>query len=614
MEQIMKNTKDIPDKDHQNDAPTIDETMVEETQDNQKGAKNPSSSLQKYVTGIIIGIILMIVLGVGVGFGINLSKQNNNGTDGGNQNQDSTSTTTPFPTSSTKPTPASDSDKDVSDVSMSGISWLAKPEKIGQLDVFKTEASEDSYNFFIVDGAEFVKVAELEDGSELINAQFKLNAPGGSGPIRIIRTNDDRLSIVTSLLDVWMIAEIENQKLESVKTTVIALNELNPPDAFTIEGIKLNKGYGSGLTLADYDNKELLYTSPYGDIYTFYKNVLDSSQIYARSYLLKIADGTIIPYTAEEKVLADDQVPRVIWTDGRNQETAYTQALVPGCGTGMFGTVPLIKPESSILEGKIRVGSGPNGGEEIYQVMGKDSQLVKALHEVYKVGRDYEGGPEIITLEDFASKSNHFLWQDEQGDWQIYASNEFAPLAECGKPVVYLYPQEDVQVRVEVGASVRLSEPLYPQDGWLVDASPDGSISYQDRDYSSLYWEGKGDGTYPDLSDSGVVVSQKDLLPTLWSHLKDQGLNQKESADFMEFWESKLPKTPFVRLTWLGTREMDELAPLRITPKPNTVRRIFLEFEGLEKHFSLKPQNFSSFNRDGFTVVEWGGLLINQPK
>jgi hypothetical protein len=80
----------------------------------------------------------------------------------------------------------------------------------------------------------------------------------------------------------------------------------------------------------------------------------------------------------------------------------------------------------------------------------------------------------------------------------------------------------------------------------------------------------------------------------------------------MEFWTDLLPQDPYVRLTWLNTSEMDRLAPLSVSPAPDTSIRIFLEFEGYSTPVKLIPQNLKSVPRQGFTLVEWGGLLIRQ--
>ena len=72
---------------------------------------------------------------------------------------------------------------------------------------------------------------------------------------------------------------------------------------------------------------------------------------------------------------------------------------------------------------------------------------------------------------------------------------------------------------------------------------------------------------------------------------------------------TKLPDSKYVRLSWLTNKDMDKLAPLSISPKPQSVIRVFLDFSGLNAKSDLKPQVLPKFTRSGFTAVEWGGLL-----
>ena len=53
---------------------------------------------------------------------------------------------------------------------------------------------------------------------------------------------------------------------------------------------------------------------------------------------------------------------------------------------------------------------------------------------------------------------------------------------------------------------------------------------------------------------------------------------------------------------------LEKLAPLYISPLPDTRIRVFLDMEGLSSHVQLPAQRLSSVERQGFTVVEWGGL------
>ena len=66
------------------------------------------------------------------------------------------------------------------------------------------------------------------------------------------------------------------------------------------------------------------------------------------------------------------------------------------------------------------------------------------------------------------------------------------------KPVIYLYPEEETQVTVQLDYAGELTctYPTY-QDGWTVTASPDGTLTdNQGQTYNYLYWEGKDNVEY----------------------------------------------------------------------------------------------------------------------
>jgi hypothetical protein len=203
------------------------------------------------------------------------------------------------------------------------------------------------------------------------------------------------------------------------------------------------------------------------------------------------------------------------------------------------------------------------------------------------------------------------VYRDGLGDWILLQNPQYGVAGECGKPVIYLYPEKTTNVSLRVGAKVRISEPWYePAAGWEnVTAFSDGSLVYRGEKYESLYWEGLGYGEYPAVDGVGTVVRQKDLAATVKRQLLEQGLNEKEAGDFMEFWAERLPKAPYVKLTWLTTAEMNRLAPLYVSPRPQTVIRVFLDARGLQAPVDLTPQSFTAPERNGFTLVEWGGLL-----
>ena len=54
---------------------------------------------------------------------------------------------------------------------------------------------------------------------------------------------------------------------------------------------------------------------------------------------------------------------------------------------------------------------------------------------------------------------------------------------------------------------------------------------------------------------------------------------------------------------------IDKIAPLQISPEPDTVIRVLMDVKPLEKPVLVEEQKLKQTpQRKGFTVVEWGGL------
>jgi hypothetical protein len=87
------------------------------------------------------------------------------------------------------------------------------------------------------------------------------------------------------------------------------------------------------------------------------------------------------------------------------------------------------------------------------------------------------------------------------------------------------------------------------------------------------------------------------------------GLNEQESADFIEFWQPKLEVMPYAFVTFIDQPVFDQLAPLTVTPRPDKVIRVFMDYQPLNAPISVAPLTIKTPTREGFTVVEWGGAL-----
>ena len=56
--------------------------------------------------------------------------------------------------------------------------------------------------------------------------------------------------------------------------------------------------------------------------------------------------------------------------------------------------------------------------------------------------------------------------------------------------------------------------------------------------------------------------------------------------------------------------EINENLKLEITPEPETLIRINMEFKGLSKPIDVEEQKLEKVERKGYTVVEWGGTKL----
>ncbi|PKM76951.1 MAG: hypothetical protein CVU90_10115 [Firmicutes bacterium HGW-Firmicutes-15] len=180
-----------------------------------------------------------------------------------------------------------------------------------------------------------------------------------------------------------------------------------------------------------------------------------------------------------------------------------------------------------------------------------------------------------------------------------------------GKPVIYLYPmmQEVVSIKLNFSGQLTCTYPDY-KNGWNVIAAPDGTLTNLDdnKQYPYLFWEGVSNEAKWDLSQ-GFVVAGKDTKDFLQEKLAFLGLTPKEYNEFIVYWLPVMQNNKFNLVTFAG-REYEEIAPMQITPNPDSVLRVFMVFKSLDSFMEVQPQELKSFERKGFSVVEWGGTEL----
>ena len=181
----------------------------------------------------------------------------------------------------------------------------------------------------------------------------------------------------------------------------------------------------------------------------------------------------------------------------------------------------------------------------------------------------------------------------------------------CYKPVIYLYPEETIDISVQLNFKNSEFTTIYPKfnekNTWNVRAKPNGDILLNGRTYPYLFWEAK---TYnPQETNEGFIVTEENAEQFLEEKLELLGLNEKEKTDFITFWLPKLLKNK-ISLCSFQTKKFFDNFELNVTPKPDSMIRIFLTIKKLEKPINVKEQKLESVERKGFTVIEWGGSNI----
>lgn len=183
----------------------------------------------------------------------------------------------------------------------------------------------------------------------------------------------------------------------------------------------------------------------------------------------------------------------------------------------------------------------------------------------------------------------------------------------AAKPIIYIYPEEQTEVTVELGKKDNLTctYPIY-EDKWNVIAEPDGTLKDKEtgRTYYALYWEGVNSKKYNEKLEEGFIVKGEDTAKFLEEKLAILGLNEREEEEFIIYWLPQMQSNRYNYIRFQTMKEINENMPLNITPKPDTLIRIVMEWKGLNKPIEVKEQKLEQAERSGYTVVEWGGTEI----
>lgn len=319
------------------------------------------------------------------------------------------------------------------------------------------------------------------------------------------------------------------------------------------------------------------------------------------TFFTELPDGRLAFYDLRVVTWGDPTVPQmtsVDWDSGSDFPEGYLKAGIGGCGAMNPTNVQYDFDASGLKK------TGTLEGHPVYE------------YADYHNTADYSNWQfthqeNTPSYESFAAMHPSFFLKDGLGRWIKFTGATIIPPGECGKPVIYLYPTEttDLSVTLAPQGGFTKTEPAYG-NGWNVTASPNGRLvnKADGLTYPYLFWEGRG-GYYSSPTKYWVVANA-DVHAFLVSTLAKLGLNDAETADFLEFWEPRMQAEPFYKIGFHGTTVMNQIAPLTVSQTPDTLVRILMDYEGLSSPIASNPPVLPETPvRNGFTVIEWGGVI-----
>lgn len=564
----------------------------------QNQPKSPQSGGNKNLIIVLLVAVVVLLLAVGVMAGYLIYKINSSPTQNNSESSDWQNTTTTNQTS-TSATTTPTTTPEVSD-----ITWNA-PQQIASLKLFKAI---DGFN--PEKDAKYYKIGTMSagkyQGGELILVSAPLNGPAFyPGLYRFVKQGSSIVYLKNNSDELY-----DESGADKSKFTIddsYSISQLIFPQ--TISGpqpkqiLKLDQYVNAFFSLNKL--KKVFTDAKLGDVYTTIGYTSTYTDLFDRQgFYIKAPDGTTRVYSLEpDFMFANSNIPNITWTDGKVNSASYGYTEHTGCGSSNYASV---MPESIVSMSDLKVAGQIFEGQ-VYELKDSNHALLK---DIYNNKYQVMNGENKISYSAFVASHPVFFWVDPFGRLIKFENTAYGPIAECGKPVIYLYPTkaQNVSVKVDPVGGMSYSDPVYG-NGWNVYSDTNSNLTElsSGKKYPYLFWEGSG-GIYAQPK-KGFVIKQSEVHNFLVSKLAKLGLNTKETADFIEFWEPRMQGSPYYFVTFLGTSEMNKIAPLTIVPKPDTVIRILMDFSPLAKPIKVDGYNIKTPVRSGFTVVEWGGVL-----
>ncbi len=176
------------------------------------------------------------------------------------------------------------------------------------------------------------------------------------------------------------------------------------------------------------------------------------------------------------------------------------------------------------------------------------------------------------------------------------------------KPNIYIYPEENIQLKVTVdfplGGEIVNSIPSY-NEVWKISVDTSGMIN---DEYTYLFYESR----QPDIwqNKEGWTVEAGELKLFFRENMKAYGFEGGEIEDFIEYWIPKLNVYKYYSIYPQTIDLIEDVIRLNFSKEPDFFLRLFYLVEGSDIiQDSITEPEIKTFTRKGYFVTEWGVIL-----
>lgn len=218
-----------------------------------------------------------------------------------------------------------------------------------------------------------------------------------------------------------------------------------------------------------------------------------------------------------------------------------------------------------------------------------------------------------LSVQDF-----YFLVDEMWGDFYNWLMEVVGPgqdgEVDVEKPNIYLYSETPTEVSVIFTQPELLltTIPLYDsgdKDGWQVSVGADGTLLVDEKKYGFLFYESIASPS-DFQTKKGFLVKAENRAEQFEKILDAYGFNQTEKADFIAYWTQRLDPDRDYAMYPQTTERVNALMPIHVSQPPNHVFRLWFGFRATDEQ--PEAPAIVPFERGGFTVIEWGGAVLDE--